>query len=133
MTSILIKGVLSIIVMLALYMLPFLIAWFRCTYDRRHVFWLNLLLGWSGICWILCIILAFGKTSEEVGDERRAERDLQMQWDRYYRDLARQTVYVPVPVIVPAQAWPFPEPARPIIERRRARTVMRANRFERWS
>lgn len=44
------------LVFLAIYLLPALIAVKRDHHYRIAIFALNLLLGWSGIVWIICLV-----------------------------------------------------------------------------
>lgn len=49
---------LSVVVLFALYLAPWIIARFRQHDNSLAIFWLNLLLGWSFIGWIAAFIWA---------------------------------------------------------------------------
>lgn len=41
------------------YLLPWAVAASRGTRNSAQVFWLNLLLGWTGIGWVVALVMAF--------------------------------------------------------------------------
>ena len=49
-----------------IYFLPTIIAGNRWSINSWTILFLNLLLWWTGIIWLVCLILAFGKTHKEV-------------------------------------------------------------------
>lgn len=42
-----------------IYFIPFINSWARSHKDAKAIFVLNLLLGWSGIFWILSLVWSF--------------------------------------------------------------------------
>jgi Superinfection immunity protein len=46
-------------VTLAIYLLPTIVGYFRKVEGLPYIFLLNLLLGWSGIMWFICLAWAF--------------------------------------------------------------------------
>jgi amino acid transporter len=56
-------AILIIVIALTLYFLPALIANHRKHHAENGITFLNLILGWTGIIWVVCFIWAF--TSEK--------------------------------------------------------------------
>lgn len=54
-----------------LYFLPMMIAFKRHHENYTAIFMLNLLLGWTGIVWIVCLIWAFISKPVPVGQAQR--------------------------------------------------------------
>jgi len=50
-----------LLVILLNYFVPTLIAHYRKHHNREAIFWLNLLLGWTGLGWIAAFVWAFTK------------------------------------------------------------------------
>lgn len=44
-----------------IYIIPTIVAYSRNTLNKNTVFVLNLFLGWTVICWIICLAMAFTK------------------------------------------------------------------------
>ena len=53
-----ISTVVFLAVLLAFYFLPYFIARAKNHPNRRAIFWVNLLLSWSGVGWIVALIWA---------------------------------------------------------------------------
>ena len=49
----------SLVVGVALYFLPTIIAWMRAHYNRIAILTLNLLLGWTVVGWIVSLVWSF--------------------------------------------------------------------------
>lgn len=58
-----------LLLLIMIYLLPSIIAGNRQSVNATTIFWLNLVLWWTGIIWIVCLILAFWKTHKEVKRE----------------------------------------------------------------
>jgi hypothetical protein len=57
----------GIIIMALFYMVPYIIAASRDMAQRRTVFWLNVLIGWSLIGWVALGLWAiFGETKQQL-------------------------------------------------------------------
>ena len=50
---------------IVIYFLPYFIAHFRDAEDKNGIFWLNLLLGWSGFFYFVAIIWAITNSSKK--------------------------------------------------------------------
>ena len=61
-----ISAVVFLAVLLAFYFLPYIIARAKNHPNRRAIFWVTLLLGWSGVGWLVVLIWAI------VGQPRTA-------------------------------------------------------------
>lgn len=55
---------LFIIICLLLYFLPFIVAKLRDSNRSAQVFVINFFLGWSGIGWVIALVIAVGKNKE---------------------------------------------------------------------
>lgn len=55
-----------LLIVIMIYFLPTIIAGNRQSVNTSTIFWLNLILGWTGLIWIICLILAFGKTHKDI-------------------------------------------------------------------
>jgi hypothetical protein len=55
----------GMMIVLGLYFLPTLLAWFRGTLAAGGIFLVNLLFGWTMIGWIGCLIWAMAGTTRE--------------------------------------------------------------------
>ena len=63
---------------LLVYFIPTFIAHYRKAVNFKTVFWVNLLLGWSGIGWLVALILAFvGDSGAQVQRHREMLAALQ--------------------------------------------------------
>ena len=63
-------GMFYMLIVIMIYLLPSIIAGNRQSVNTATIFWLNLVLWWTGIIWIVCLMLAFGKTHKEVKREK---------------------------------------------------------------
>ena len=66
--------VLALAAMLALYFLPTIIARVKDHPNRRAIFWVNLLLGWSGVGWCVAVLWAL------VGEARSGAGGFTNDW-----------------------------------------------------
>lgn len=55
---------LAIICLITIFFIPTSVALFRDSSKKRGVFWVNLLVGWTGIGWIIALIWSFMSESE---------------------------------------------------------------------
>ena len=53
------QGLPSLLVALAVYFLPAIIAWLRTHYNGGAILALNLLLGWTVVGWIVSLVWSF--------------------------------------------------------------------------
>ena len=54
------------------YLFPYFIARARDHHKKTGIFWINLLLGWSGLVWIILLIYSiFSSAFAPEGDEKR--------------------------------------------------------------
>jgi hypothetical protein len=60
----------EIILLIALYMLPWLIAILRGAFSSAGIFWMTLLLGWTGLFWIFAFIWAFAAEGSSAAKRR---------------------------------------------------------------
>ena len=66
----------AFVIGLVFYFLPWIIARKRRITSTTAVFWLNLLLGWSGLMWIVCLLWA---VIEQPEAQRRFYERLEQQ------------------------------------------------------
>jgi|TARA_B110001469_G_C9608879_1_gene302825 RsiW-degrading membrane proteinase PrsW (M82 family) len=60
------------VVVLFLYLLPYFIARARGHHKKSAIFWINLLLGWTTLVWLILLIYSiFSNSSAPVNDEKR--------------------------------------------------------------
>lgn len=62
--SLFIYSSLAIVLGIGLYFLPYILG--RNKYNSSSIFWLNLLLGWSFIGWVVALIWALSKDQKPV-------------------------------------------------------------------
>lgn len=51
--------ILMVVVSVVLYILPMMIAFHRRHENYTAIFLINLLLGWTGIVWVICLVWSF--------------------------------------------------------------------------
>ena len=56
--------------LLALYMLPWIVAILRGAFSTGGIFMCNLLLGWTGLFWIIALIWAFSADNPSAARKR---------------------------------------------------------------
>ncbi len=61
------KELVLIPIALGFYVLPTLLAWSRRHPQRWKITWINLLLGWTGVGWVIAMVMNFALTA--VPDE----------------------------------------------------------------
>lgn len=66
-------GVFLIILALALYMLPWVLAFFRRHPEEDAIGLLNFFLGWTGVVWVLLFLWATLPSTESVRETDRAK------------------------------------------------------------
>lgn len=66
-----VKGLIGLAIILAIYLLPSWIASDRKTKNQNGILVLNILTGWTGIGWLVCLIMACG--SNPGDDEAEIE------------------------------------------------------------
>ena len=55
-----------VVLAIFIYFLPVVIAGFRHHHNQNSIFFLNLLLGWTAIGWIACLVWAFTNPTKQV-------------------------------------------------------------------
>lgn len=67
-------GVLVLIVLLAVYFLPAVVAAFRRHHNGGAILLTNLLLGWTGLGWIIALVWSVTATRPADGEFRSGQR-----------------------------------------------------------
>ena len=62
----------EIAILIAVYMLPWIVAILRGAFSTGGIFMMNLLLGWTGVFWLVAFIWAF--TAEGPAQAKRRAR-----------------------------------------------------------
>ena len=67
-------GIFSIVLLIGIYFLPTIFAAIRRHENESAIGLTNLLLGWSGIAWIVCLIWAFKNPAVNVSQVNNAPK-----------------------------------------------------------
>lgn len=106
-----ILAVILTIIVGAAYLLPAILAGIRGHASAWGIFALNLLLGWSGIVWIVALIWALSNKGQSVN-----QTVIVSNHNNEGYAAAPQPIYVPVPQRVPDQTSLSAPPQTPLLE-----------------
>ncbi len=60
------QGNIFLLILFVVYFLPTIVAAVRKTTIKSDVFLMNLLAGWTGIGWVVAMVMAFWKTQKKA-------------------------------------------------------------------
>ena len=101
---------LTVALIAAAYLLPAIIAGYRGHASAGGIFVLNLLLGWSGIVWIIALIWALSNKG------LAPQQTVIVNYHNNEGHQPVQPIYIPVPQPAPTQPLMGAHPAAPLLE-----------------